>query len=90
MELDLSGKKINEVISLRSRNPIPYYFPFATLSIGSPSARTVDLCESFKLSLLGLSSIKRGFSMRSHYLRGQVQQEEAIITALGDVKEDRA
>lgn len=59
-ELDLSGKKINEVISLRSRNPIPYYFPFATLSIGSSSARTADLCEPFKLSL-GLLSIKRGF-----------------------------
>lgn len=60
-ELDLSGKKINEVISLRSRNPIPYYFPFATPSIGSPSARIADLCKPFKLSLLGLLSIKQGF-----------------------------
>lgn len=63
VELDLNGEKINEVISLRSRNLLPYYFPSATLTIGSPSARTAGPCVShLNFLFLGFLSIKWGFA----------------------------
>lgn len=43
MELGLSGKKINEVISLRSGKPYSLNFLSATLSISSPFAQTAEL-----------------------------------------------
>ena len=60
--MDLNGEEINKVIFLRSRNLIPYYFPSAILSMGSPSAWTLGPCVSH-LNFLSLDvlSIKEAF-----------------------------
>lgn len=69
-ELDLSGKKINEVISLRSRNPIPYYFPLPPSPLAHPLHKLRTCVSHLNFLFLDCYLSNEGSNIRSNDLMG--------------------